>query len=144
MALNRYYDLSHSFNWVLCIHMYILVATSHRCWGINLTMERKPSFLSCSTSSPTVPKSWPPPVCQLSASSFGWVLQTHVQTVSWPQRMVSVSAMAVVWLLASVTLCFLSCLQHTHVPRLIPLIASNCTSKSVSVRRWDYAPVMTS
>lgn len=26
--------------------------------------------------------------------------------------------------------------QHTHVPRLIPLITSNCTSKSVSVRRW--------
>ncbi|MEQ2174891.1 hypothetical protein GOODEAATRI_012370 [Goodea atripinnis] len=26
-------------------------------------------------------------------------------------------------------------LQHTHVPRLIPLITSNCTSKSVAVRR---------
>lgn len=25
--------------------------------------------------------------------------------------------------------------QHTHVPRLIPLITSNCTSKSVAVRR---------
>lgn len=29
----------------------------------------------------------------------------------------------------------LLCLQHTHVPRLIPLITSNCTSKSVAVRR---------
>ncbi|XDV34920.1 hypothetical protein PO909_004995 [Leuciscus waleckii] len=27
---------------------------------------------------------------------------------------------------------------HTHVPRLIPLIASNCTSKSVAVRRRCY------
>uniref|UniRef100_A0A3B3ZCT7 TOG domain-containing protein n=1 Tax=Periophthalmus magnuspinnatus TaxID=409849 RepID=A0A3B3ZCT7_9GOBI len=29
-------------------------------------------------------------------------------------------------------------IQHTHVPRLIPLIASNCTSKSVAVRRRCY------
>ncbi|XP_067111392.1 CLIP-associating protein 2 isoform X13 [Osmerus mordax] len=29
-------------------------------------------------------------------------------------------------------------IKHTHVPRLIPLIASNCTSKSVSVRRRCY------
>uniref|UniRef100_A0A8C5E7U2 TOG domain-containing protein n=1 Tax=Gouania willdenowi TaxID=441366 RepID=A0A8C5E7U2_GOUWI len=29
-------------------------------------------------------------------------------------------------------------LQHTHVPRLIPLITSNCTSKSVAVRRRCY------
>lgn len=40
----------------------------------------------------------------------------------------------------TVSVCF-DCLflyfQHTHVPRLIPLIASNCTSKSVAVRRWD-------
>uniref|UniRef100_A0A8C1PMR0 Cytoplasmic linker associated protein 2 n=1 Tax=Cyprinus carpio TaxID=7962 RepID=A0A8C1PMR0_CYPCA len=28
--------------------------------------------------------------------------------------------------------------QHTHVPRLIPLITSNCTSKSVAVRRRCY------
>uniref|UniRef100_A0A8C9XVC7 Cytoplasmic linker associated protein 2 n=1 Tax=Sander lucioperca TaxID=283035 RepID=A0A8C9XVC7_SANLU len=28
--------------------------------------------------------------------------------------------------------------RHTHVPRLIPLITSNCTSKSVSVRRRGY------
>lgn len=27
-------------------------------------------------------------------------------------------------------------LQHTHYPRLIPIITSNCTSKSVAVRRW--------
>ncbi|XP_067281269.1 CLIP-associating protein 2 isoform X28 [Pseudorasbora parva] len=29
-------------------------------------------------------------------------------------------------------------IRHTHVPRLIPLIASNCTSKSVAVRRRCY------
>ncbi|XP_058475559.1 CLIP-associating protein 2 isoform X3 [Solea solea] len=29
-------------------------------------------------------------------------------------------------------------IRHTHVPRLIPLITSNCTSKSVSVRRRCY------
>ncbi|XP_061598540.1 CLIP-associating protein 2 isoform X19 [Cololabis saira] len=29
-------------------------------------------------------------------------------------------------------------IKHTHVPRLIPLITSNCTSKSVSVRRRCY------
>ncbi|XP_035849278.1 CLIP-associating protein 2 isoform X48 [Sander lucioperca] len=29
-------------------------------------------------------------------------------------------------------------IRHTHVPRLIPLITSNCTSKSVSVRRRGY------
>ncbi|XP_037650413.1 CLIP-associating protein 2 isoform X25 [Sebastes umbrosus] len=29
-------------------------------------------------------------------------------------------------------------IRHTHVPRLIPLIASNCTCKSVSVRRRCY------
>ncbi|KAJ0003295.1 hypothetical protein NQD34_008393 [Periophthalmus magnuspinnatus] len=29
-------------------------------------------------------------------------------------------------------------IQHTHVPRLIPLITSNCTSKSVAVRRRCY------
>uniref|UniRef100_A0A670ZAU7 Cytoplasmic linker associated protein 2 n=1 Tax=Pseudonaja textilis TaxID=8673 RepID=A0A670ZAU7_PSETE len=28
--------------------------------------------------------------------------------------------------------------QHTHVPRLIPLITSNCTSKSVAVRRRSF------
>uniref|UniRef100_A0A4W6D3K0 Cytoplasmic linker associated protein 2 n=1 Tax=Lates calcarifer TaxID=8187 RepID=A0A4W6D3K0_LATCA len=33
---------------------------------------------------------------------------------------------------------FLSSVQHTHVPRLIPLITSNCTSKSVAVRRRCY------
>lgn len=33
--------------------------------------------------------------------------------------------------------CVVSSLQHTHVPRLIPLITSNCTSKSVAVRRWE-------
>lgn len=33
--------------------------------------------------------------------------------------------------------CLFLYFQHTHVPRLIPLIASNCTSKSVAVRRWD-------
>uniref|UniRef100_A0A8C7FV09 Cytoplasmic linker associated protein 2 n=1 Tax=Oncorhynchus kisutch TaxID=8019 RepID=A0A8C7FV09_ONCKI len=27
-------------------------------------------------------------------------------------------------------------IRHTHVPRLIPLITSNCTCKSVAVRRW--------
>uniref|UniRef100_A0A452RBS1 Cytoplasmic linker associated protein 1 n=1 Tax=Ursus americanus TaxID=9643 RepID=A0A452RBS1_URSAM len=34
-----------------------------------------------------------------------------------------------------VYLCFCSSLQHTHIPRLIPVITSNCTSKSVAVRR---------
>ncbi|XP_059206486.1 CLIP-associating protein 2 isoform X2 [Centropristis striata] len=29
-------------------------------------------------------------------------------------------------------------IRHTHVPRLIPLITSNCTSKSISVRRRCY------
>ncbi|XP_033855860.2 CLIP-associating protein 2-like isoform X14 [Acipenser ruthenus] len=29
-------------------------------------------------------------------------------------------------------------IRHTHVPRLIPLITSNCTSKSVAVRRRGY------
>uniref|UniRef100_A0A3P9ML80 Cytoplasmic linker associated protein 2 n=1 Tax=Oryzias latipes TaxID=8090 RepID=A0A3P9ML80_ORYLA len=29
-------------------------------------------------------------------------------------------------------------IRHTHVPRLIPLITSNCTSKSVAVRRRCY------
>uniref|UniRef100_UPI003AAD0D18 CLIP-associating protein 2 isoform X4 n=1 Tax=Centroberyx gerrardi TaxID=166262 RepID=UPI003AAD0D18 len=33
-------------------------------------------------------------------------------------------------------ICFI--IRHTHVPRLIPLITSNCTSKSVAVRRRCY------
>uniref|UniRef100_A0A8C3L5S1 Cytoplasmic linker associated protein 2 n=1 Tax=Chrysolophus pictus TaxID=9089 RepID=A0A8C3L5S1_CHRPC len=33
---------------------------------------------------------------------------------------------------------FIYFFQHTHVPRLIPLITSNCTSKSVAVRRRSF------
>uniref|UniRef100_A0A667IP82 Cytoplasmic linker associated protein 1 n=2 Tax=Laurasiatheria TaxID=314145 RepID=A0A667IP82_LYNCA len=36
---------------------------------------------------------------------------------------------------SGVHLRFCSSLQHTHIPRLIPVITSNCTSKSVAVRR---------
>uniref|UniRef100_A0A8C0FQ69 Cytoplasmic linker associated protein 2 n=1 Tax=Bubo bubo TaxID=30461 RepID=A0A8C0FQ69_BUBBB len=34
--------------------------------------------------------------------------------------------------------CFVLSFKHTHVPRLIPLITSNCTSKSVAVRRRSF------
>lgn len=117
--------------WLYMIHLlcclFTPVAISHQCWGINLTMEQKLLFPFCSTSSPTVPKLWPPLVCQLSALSYGWVLQPIRQSC------LDTSGM---WRFLYLLYC-LSLLQHTHVPRLIPLITSNCTSKSVAVRRWD-------
>lgn len=57
---------------------------------------------------------------------------------TFPRQHVEVSAFLFrVLLNAAVFLVFffVSWLQHTHVPRLIPLITSNCTSKSVAVRR---------
>lgn len=39
------------------------------------------------------------------------------------------------WSVFQVLTCLLSSPQHTHIPRLIPVITSNCTSKSVAVRR---------
>lgn len=110
------------FFFCLCIP----VGTYQRCWGINLITEQKRLCPSCSTSSPTVPKWWPPPGYLPSASSYGYL--SHAS-----KTFAVLKAMLIlIWFSPF----YASLSQHTHVPRLIPLITSNCTSKSVAVRRY--------
>lgn len=134
----------HQFVCCCCFFVFFLahlVATCPQCWEISLTMVQKPSFLFCSTSSPTVQRSWPPPVCLRSVSLYGYDV---FNKCCWFRNSFSgfiYSLYSHCWICVRSSYLFsftAPSLQHTHVPRLIPLITSNCTSKSVAVRRWGH------